>query len=79
MQRPQRRMACGGLERAFDDAVDAGLAGLDRVALIVDRRRRIDEVEDAVDIDMQPRGYVVVEKRNALFAVSSRMLASVPV
>ena len=48
-----------------DRAVDAGLHGLHRIALIVDRRRRTGEVVDLVALDVQREGHVVAQHLEA--------------
>ena len=45
-----------------DGAVDAGLGGLHRVVLVVDRGGGTGEIEDLVDFDIERKGHVVANQ-----------------
>ena len=74
-------LACGGLKnfRAktlgetehVDGAVHAGLRGLHRVVLVVDRRGRAREVIDFVDLHIQGKGHVVSHQLEAWVTVQA--------
>ena len=51
-----------GQAEHVDGAVDAGLGGLHRVELVVDRRGRAGEVVDLVDLDVEREGDVVAHQ-----------------
>ena len=51
-----------GQAEHVDGAMDAGLGGLHRVVLVVDRRGRAGQVVDLVDLDVQRKGDVVAQQ-----------------
>jgi hypothetical protein len=65
-------LRCGRLEDAaleplgqaqhVDGAVHAGLGGLHRVVLVVDRRSRAGEVVDFVDLDIERKRHIVAQQ-----------------
>ena len=55
-----------GKAQHVDGAVHAGLGGLHRIALIVDRRGRAGQIVDLVDLDIERKGDVVAEQLEAI-------------
>ena len=64
-----------GQAQHVDRAVHAGLGGLHRIVLVVDRRGRAGEVEDLVDLDVEREGHVVAHQLEARVAEQVRDVA----
>ena len=56
------RLGAFGQAEHVDRAVNAGLGGLDRVELVVHRRRRTGQIVDLVGFDIEREGYVMAHQ-----------------